>query len=1232
MKELKTQEFDWLKISLANPEEILKWSYGEVEKSETKNYRTQKSERGGLFDEKIFGPEKDYECYCGKYKGIRYKDIVCEKCGVEITKSLVRRRRMGHIELAAPVAHIWYLRSIPSRMSLILDIPMSDLEKVIYYSGHVITSIDKDKKKKILLAIDEEYKKKVVGIEDEEMIDQLKQIFLHTKTDLNNLMPGVVLDEIKFTKYVSKFPDLFEVEIGAEAIYKMMKKVNLKRLLTKLEKEMETVPATKKVKLSKRIHLTKSMIASEVKPEWMFLKRIPVTPPALRPIVALGGGRMASSDVNDLYRRVINRNNRLKRLIEIDAPTVILRNEKRIMQEAVDALLDNSMRRSSASAALSAAQRRPLKSLAEAIKGKQGIFRQNLLGKRVDYSGRSVIVVGPELRIDETGLPKKMALELFKPFVISKLIANDYANNIKLANKIIDDGENVVWEFLEEVIKNKYVLLNRAPTLHKLGILAFKPVLTEGQAIRLHPLVCAGFNADFDGDSIAVHLPISVEAQKEAEVIMSSAKNVLKPGNNELVISSNLDIILGTYWSTKFEEKAKGENKFFSSPNDAINAYDFGLVDFRAKVKVLGTKTKKYNKFVGEIFETSVGRLLFNSHLPKDYPFLNKLMDKKAVGDLEDELISIYGIGKIPKILDDIKDFGFKYATVSGTTWSQSDLLVPIKKKDLIKKAEKEVKENWDAFNEGLITKEERKRKNIELWFNTKDKVVDAMNKVNQGGSSITDISDSGARGSRGNLSTMAGMKGIVANVSNEGIEFPVKSSFKEGLDPIEYFITTSGARKGLADTALNTAKAGYLTRRLFDVGQDVIIKENDCGTKSAITIFAQGTGFTLPLSKTCRGRFTFAPVKNKKDEVLFKKGHFLTIFDANKLDTEEIEKVEVRSPMTCRSVDGVCQKCYGMDMGGDQMIDVGETVGTIAAQAIGEPGTQLTMNTKHMAGAASRGGDVTQGLPRVEEIFERRKPKVPAIIAKEDGEVFAIEKEGQKTLLIVHTDEEVGKGKSKERVYLIPFLRSSIVKAGEKIKKGQLLTDGAASLEELLKLAGKEITQEYIISETVKVYELQGSSVARKHMEVIIKQIFSRSKVILSGDSEFIDGDIVENSELEKVNEELKSQGKELVESELLILGISEVSLSRKSFLSAASFQYTVKMLINASLRGAVDPLKGLKENVIVGGLIPAGTNFEGSRKYEIIKEVQTKALAEEEAKELEAAEEFNNKTEKVF
>jgi len=1212
MKEIEIKDFDSVDIKLASPEDILSWSSGEVKKAETVNYRTQKSEREGLFDEKIFGPEKDYECYCGKYKGIRYKGIVCERCGVEITKAIVRRRRMGHIELASPIAHIWYLRSVSSRMSLILGIPMADIEKVIYFAGYIVKEINDEKKKEYIGKIDEEFKKKVDSLDDEESIDKLKEVFKKVKLDLTSISVGSVFDELTHQKFTKKFAGLYKAEIGSEAIYNLMKEVDMVKLGKSLLKSLESAPSLEKVKLRKRIALVKSMIKSKVKPEWMFFKRIPVIPPALRPIVALDGGRYASSDVNDLYRRVINRNNRLKKLLNIGAPDVILRNEKRIMQEAVDSLIDNSMRRSTASAAMSAAQRRPLKSLTDSIKGKQGIFRQNLLGKRVDYSARSVIVVGPELKIDEVGLPKRMVLELFRPFIISKLILNDYAHNIKVANKLIEEGIDIVWEYLEEVIKDKFVLLNRAPTLHKLGILAFKPNLTEGLAIRLHPLVCAGFNADFDGDQMAVHLPISVESQKEASEIMSARKNVLKPGNNELIINSKLDIILGTYWATKVLNGLKGEGKFFSSPNEAITAKDYDLIDLRAKVNVLGTKTLKYKAYKHKIFETSVGRLLFNSILPSDYPFLNKKMDKKQISLLEADLIANYGIENIADILDNIKDFGFLYATKSGTTWSNADLVIPEAKKDVIAETTEKVKENWQTFDEGLITKEERKRKNIEAWFQTKEKIDDMIEDVMNKDSSVYDMTFSGSRGSKGNLSTMVGMKGIVSDVTNQAIEFPVKSSIKEGLDPIEYFITTHGTRKGMADTALNTAKAGYLTRKLFDVAQDVVISSDDCGTQDSIVLTSKGDGFILPLSKTAKGRYVAETIKDSEGEILFRKGHFLSILDAKSLDEKGIEEVKVKSPITCASHDGICQKCYGVDMGGDQLVDLGETIGTIAAQAIGEPGTQLTMRTFHSAGAASREGDITMGLPRVEEIFERRKPKIPAIIAKKSGEVLSIDEDDKKTVLTVANDE----GTKKEQAYTIPVQRNLLVKVGQKVSAGEIMTDGSANLEEMLKFAGKEKTQEYIISETVKIYELQGSSVARKHMEVIIRQMFSRSKITEEGDSEFILDSIVENRDLESANKELVAKGKIPAEGLLLIRGISDVSLSRKSWLSAASFQHTVRMLINASLSGMKDPLKGLKERVIVGDLINAGTNFKGSKKYQMIKDLQEKIKEEDELK----------------
>ena len=1223
MKEYKNNSnFDSIGLSLASPEKISEWSYGEVTRPETINYRTQRSEKGGLFDEKIFGPEKDYECYCGKYKGIRYRGIVCEKCGVEITKSIVRRTRMGHIELASPVCHIWYLRSIPSRLGLVLGVRMSDLEKVMYFAGYIITEVNEDERKAILEKLDSEYKTKSKQVTDGDNLDKLKSLFLTVKKEINSISRLQVLDEILYSKYSTKYPGLFEAGIGAEAVLELTQKINLKKTEKEVAKQLETVGSTEKPKVIKRLNLLRQLIQSEVKPEWMFLSRIPVTPPALRPMVALGGGRHATSDVNDLYRRVINRNNRLKKLINIGAPDVILRNEKRILQEAVDALIDNNMR-NSGSAIMSQAQKRPLKSLSENLKGKTGIFRQNLLGKRVDYSGRSVIVVGPELSIDECGLPKYMALELFRPFVIAKLIEREYSHNIKLANKLVDEGEDYVWAILEEVIQGKYVLLNRAPTLHKLGIQAFRPLLIEGKAIQIHPLVCAAFNADFDGDTMSVHVPLTAEAQGEAREIIAADKNVLKPGNAELIINSKMDIILGSYWATKVVEGAQGEGKFFSSPNDAINAWDHGVIDFRALVNVMATETEKYQYFEGGMFETTVGRLLFNSYLPSDYKYTNELMDKKSISNLENDLIALYGIKAIPEILDSIKRFGFKYATASGITWGNDDVVIPDSKNKLIKEGEKRVSETWDQFNQGLISKHERRRKNVETWMDIKGQVEDAIPEAMDHHSSVYDMTTSGARGGKGNLSTMAGMKGIVQNVTGESIEFPVKSSAKEGLDPIEYFITTHGARKGLADTALNTAKAGYLTRRLFDVCQDLIIRAADCKSKDSITVHrATESGIQIPLSKNIKGRTLAADITGVKGKELYKKGHFVTIKDARDIEElEHVTEVQVRSPITCKTLDGVCQKCYGMDMGGDTLVDLGETVGTIAAQAIGEPGTQLTMRTFHSGGAATQAGDITMGLPRVEEIFERRKPKVPTVIAKLAGEVTSIEEDGKKQILTVLSDPEGRAKAGKETIYKIPFLRTPIVKVGDRVEQGQLMTDGSANLEELLKYAGKTATQNYIIAETISIYELQGSSVSRKHIEVVIKQMFSRSRITESGTTSLTEGQVVQNSQLDRENKEAKANKGEQAKAELVVLGISEVSLSRDSFLSAASFQHTVRILINASLRGAQDKLRGLKENVIIGRLIPAGSGYEGSVKHKLVEGIRGEVLKRQE--EREAAEE---------
>ncbi|MCK5021622.1 MAG: DNA-directed RNA polymerase subunit beta' [Candidatus Pacebacteria bacterium] len=1204
-------DFDFISLKLASPEKILKWSYGEVTKPETINYRTQRSEKGGLFDEKIFGPDKDYECYCGRYKGIRYKGIVCEKCGVEITRSIVRRERMGHIELASPVSHIWFLKSIPSRIALVLDINMGDLRKVIYFAGYIVTKVNEEERKRILKEVDSEFKIKIKKLLDTKTKTKIKELLVEVKKNIDSIQEGVVFDEILYNKYSFKYGAMFEAGIGAESIYDICKTINLVELKEQLEKDLEKAGSIKKIKLNKRLALISSMIESGVRPEWMFLSHIPVIPPALRPMVVLSGGRHATSDVNDLYRRVINRNNRLKKLLEINAPDVILRNEKRILQEAVDSLIDNSIRYTGTGGAMSQYQRRPLKSLADNLKGKQGLFRQNLLGKRVDYSGRSVIVVGPHLDLDQCGLPKRMALELFKPFVISRILKDELAHNIKWANRLIDEKSSEVWAILEDVIKNKYVLLNRAPTLHRLGIQAFKPLLIEGKSIQVHPLVCAAFNADFDGDMMAVHLPLTKKAQIEAKEIMTADKNILKPGTGEPIVEPKLDMTLGCYWMTKIKEGSKGEGKYFSSVNEAITNYDFGELDLKAKINILAPDHEKYSIFNKEIFETTVGRLLFNSILPKDYPFINEVISKKDLSNLTYLLIEKYGINNISSILGKIKDFGFKYSTKSGITWGIDNIMIPEDKEKLILDAKKKSTEIWSQYNEGLLTKEERHRKNIEIWHNTKDDLEKLIPETLDENGSAYNMWNSGARGSLGQFTQMAGMRGLIQNTSGETIEFPVISCLKEGLTPIEYFTTTHGSRKGLADTALNTAKAGYLTRKLFDVAQDVVILEEDCKTKEYIILSKENiSGIEISLSKNINGRVLAKDVEDKKGKVLFKKGHLLTKNDAKIIEEMDVEEVAVKSPMTCKTSRGICQKCYGVDLGTNQLIDLGEAVGTIAAQAIGEPGTQLTMRTFHTGGTASVGGDITQGLPRVEEIFEKRSPKIPAIVSKIDGEVTSvIENESEEKKIIILPDIEsrsTGTKSKQETEYILPYNRMSLVKVGDKIKKGDVLTDGSVDISELFKYAGKEKTQEYIIKETIKIYELQGAATSRKHVEVIIKQMLSRRKIKSSGDTNLSVGAVVEDSQLRDANAKVKDKGLTEAKAEQLALGITEVSLSRNSFLSSVSFQNTTKMLINASLRGAEDKMLGLKENVIVGRLVPAGSGFKGSKKWKMVQGVK--------------------------
>ncbi len=1198
MKNIDTTNFDSISIKLASPEAIKEWSYGEVTKSETINYRTGRSERGGLFDERIFGPEKDYECYCGKYRRIRYKDIVCERCGVQVTRSIVRRERMGHIELASPVAHIWFLRGVPSRMSILLNIPVKELEKVIYFAGYIITNVYEEEKENIIKNLESEFKSKIKSANSDEDKEKLKDLLASAKKEIAEIIPGKVLNEISYHHFGLKYGSCFESSIGAEAIYSLFKNMDLQKLKKEIEDAIPKASTVDKEKLQKRMSLVRSMIRSEIRPEWMFMTVIPVIPPALRPMVALDGGRHATSDLNDLYRRVINRNNRLKKLKEIGAPDVILRNEKRILQEAVDALIDNSIAKQNDSQAVSSSQKRALKSLSDNLKSKQGLFRQNLLGKRVDYSGRSVIVVGPKLKLDQCGLPKHMALELFRPFVISKLLETELAFNIRGANRLIEEGIPEVWAMLEEVIKGKYVLLNRAPTLHRLGIQAFKPVLIEGNAIQIHPLICQGFNADFDGDQMAVYVPLSDKAQEEAREYMSSSKNLLKPQDGTPIVVPRLDVVLGCYWMTKSVEGEKGEGMFFSSPNQAITAFDLGIITFRAKIKVLGSDDKdKYKTFEGKIFETTVGRLFFNSVLPDDFPYVNEEINSKRMMNLVDEVIAKYGIDKTPKVLDRIKDFGYRYSTYSGITWGIDNVKVPVEKKEIVerhKKLEEEVRQN---FEDGLLSESEKSQKVVEIWEQALKEIEKVVPKSLDPMSSTYDLIVSGARGNMSHLSQICGMKGVIVNTSGERIDFPIIPSYIEGLSPLEYFITTHGARKGTADTALNTAKAGYLTRRLVTVAQDVVVTEEDCGTKNGKMVYAIDGNF----AKYINGRVLLSDIKDENGNTLYKKGDLITKEDSKILEKAGIKEAYVRSALTCQTTHGVCQKCYGLDMGRNKMIEIGQAVGIIAAQAIGEPGTQLTLRTFHSGGVATV--DITVGLPRVEEIFEIRVPKNPAVVSMTDGEVVEIINDGKektiKVLSDIKVDNKANIGKGNEIEYTVAPRRQVVVKVGQKVSKGELLTDGSADINEIVKYGGKQKAEDYIISEINKVYDLQGVTISQKHLEIIIRQMFSRRRIKDAGDTTFSPGEVVENIELIEENNRSEKEGGRPAEASTLVLGITEVSLTTKSWLSAASFQNTNRVLINNAVRGGVDTLRGLNENVIIGGLIPAGTGFGEKRGY---------------------------------
>ena len=1126
---------------------------------------------------------------------------------------------MAHIDLATPVSHIWFLRGIPSRIALMLGLSSAEVEKVVYFAGYIVTQVADGERVRLLKELEQEFQQKTKSAATAEEKTRLKDLAIKSKREIESIREGAVLDEAAYHLFAVKYGGLFRAAIGAEALYNILKRIDLETFIKKVRGLYENSGAADRDKLRKRLALAQALSRAGVRPEWMFMTRLPVVPPALRPMVALEGGRHASSDLNDLYRRVINRNNRLKRLLAIHAPEVILRNEKRILQEAVDALLDNSMRRGAGVLGILGGRRRALKSLADYLKGKHGYLRQNLLGKRVDYSGRSVIVVGPDLALDECGLPKHMVLELFRPFVIEGLLARELAYNIRGAGRLIEDEAPEVWPILEEAIRNKYVLLNRAPTLHRQSVQAFRPVLIEGNAIRVHPLVCPAYNADFDGDAMAVHVPLSEAAQMEAAKIMSANKNVLKPGSGDVVVASKLlDIILGCYWMTKEMPDLKGEGSAFPSTNAAITAYDFGAVDLRAKIRVLPSENKKYAQFEGKVFETTVGRLLFNSVLPSDFPFINEEITNRKMSVVVEDLVTHYKLDGIPAILDKIKAFGFRYATYAGITWSISDVVIPEIKEKLVEEGREQAAKEQENFNNGLLTEDERYRMTVGIWGRVGNDLRKHVTAALDPNGPVHDMISSGARGSVVQLHQMAGMKGLITNPRGEIIEFPITSSLKEGLTPIEYFISTHGARKGLADTALNTARAGYLTRRLFDVAHDVVILEHDCGAKDGVAIHRPGKeNIGGSFADRVAGR-VLAEDMLSDGKVIFKRNHLISRDDARRIEESSAEEAVVRSPIDCRVARGVCQKCYGVDLTTGELIDLGEAVGVVAAQAIGEPGTQLTMRTFHTGGVATAGGDITMGLPRVEEVFESRMPKLPATIARVSGIVSDIEKLGDETIITILPETaslKKGKAAKKETEYVVSPMRNIIVKKGGSVAKGDFLTDGSADLEELFLLAGKVPAQEYIINEITRIYELQGVSTSRKHLEIIVKQMFSRVSVVSSGDTGVSAGEIISDFEFERINKVQKEVEGERAVGRQLLLGITEVSLTRASFLSAISFQNTPRKLAEAAVSGAVDRLVGLKENVIIGRLIPAGTGFKGSKKYAMIEEMEAEFRAQEAA-----------------
>ncbi len=1195
--------FDAIKIGLASPETILEWSHGEVTKPETINYRTLKPEKDGLYCEKIFGPSKDWECHCGKYKKIRYKGVVCDRCGVEVTKSSVRRERMGHIKLAAPVSHIWYFKGIPSRMGLILDLSPRTLEKVLYFASYIVLDAGK-----------------------------------------TELMYKQVLSEKEYQDMKEKYPEpgAFRVGMGAESIKELLQSIDLEKDSKELKEGLKTASGQKRARIIKRLEVVEAFRESGNKPEWMIMDVIPVIPPDLRPMVQLDGGRFATSDLNDLYRRIINRNNRLQRLLDLGAPDIIVRNEKRMLQEAVDALIDNGRR----GRPVTGPGNRALKSLSDMLKGKSGRFRQNLLGKRVDYSGRSVIVVGPELKIYQCGLPKEMAIELFKPFVMKELVSNGSAHNIKSAKKMVERLQPEVWDVLEDVIKEHPVMLNRAPTLHRLGIQAFEPILVEGKAIKLHPLVCTAFNADFDGDQMAVHLPLSVEAQAECRFLLLSPNNLLKPSDGGPVAVPSQDMVLGIYYLTQERPGEIGEGKFFKSVNEAILAYENGVIKLQSRIKVRVHKTMPDGSEMTGTVESTLGRFLFNEILPQDLGFVDRKVPgnelslevdfhvgKKGLKQILGKVINTHGATRTAEVLDDIKAMGYKYSTRAAMTVSISDMTVPPQKSQLIKEAQEVVDKITRNYKRGKITEEERYKEVVETWKETDavltKALLDGLDKYNN----IFMMADSGARGSDKQIKQLAGMRGLMADTTGHTIELPITSNFREGLDVLEYFMSAHGARKGMSDTALRTADSGYLTRRLVDVSQELIIRETDCAEGKdeipgmEVTAFTDGKEMIESLEERITGRFACNDICDKDGNIIVKANHMITPKRAAAVVSKGVDKdgnplnsVKIRTALTCKSHIGVCAKCYGANMATGEAVQVGETVGIIAAQSIGEPGTQLTMRTFHSGGVA--GGDITQGLPRVEELFEARKPKGLAIVTEIGG--VAMINDMKKKREIVITNNETGESKT----YLIPFDSRIKIMDGAIVEAGDALTEGSINPHDILKIKGVRAVQDYLLQEVQRVYRLQGVEINDKHIEMIVRQMLKKIRVEDNGDSDFLPGTLVDILDYADENERLIAEGKQPADGKQVLLGITKASLATNSFLSAASFQETTKVLTEAAIKGKVDPLIGLKENVIIGKLIPAGTGMKRYRDVKLntdLEDEDSLSFAEEEDEKLDGEDKLN-------